>query len=55
MATSMFSLSVEKNVLGGYGVYGVMVLLSVGAFWLATRLPEEVWAEAEDEDPDTTL
>ncbi|KAH6909202.1 major facilitator superfamily domain-containing protein [Coprinopsis sp. MPI-PUGE-AT-0042] len=55
MATSMFSLSVEKNVLGGYGVYALMVLLAICAFFLATRLPEEVWAEEEEEEDTTSL
>ncbi|KAJ7473389.1 major facilitator superfamily domain-containing protein [Mycena latifolia] len=48
MATSLFSLSVEKNLLGGYAVYVILLALSALALLLATRLPAEVWEELED-------
>lgn len=47
-ATSMFSLSVEHNILGGYGVYALFFVLSILALFLAVKLPEELWEEAED-------
>ncbi|KAG6817273.1 hypothetical protein H0H87_010934 [Tephrocybe sp. NHM501043] len=49
MATSLFSLSVEKNVLGGYGVYIFFLLLSCLAIVLATHLPRDMWPEPEDD------
>ena len=54
MATSMFSQSVEKGILQGYGVYALMVLVASSAFWLATYLPEEIWPESEEEDTGAT-
>ncbi|KAJ7473393.1 major facilitator superfamily domain-containing protein [Mycena latifolia] len=47
MATSLFSLSVEKNLLGGYAVYAVLFGLSALALTLAKRLPAEVWEEVD--------
>ncbi|KAF8969098.1 major facilitator superfamily domain-containing protein [Flammula alnicola] len=43
LATSLFSYSVEHNVLGGYGVYAFFATLSCFALALSTRLPEKVW------------
>ncbi|KAJ6540841.1 major facilitator superfamily domain-containing protein [Mycena vulgaris] len=48
LATSLFSLSVEKNLLGGYAVYAVLLALSSLALMLATRLPAEVWEEVDE-------
>ncbi|KAJ7090646.1 major facilitator superfamily transporter [Mycena epipterygia] len=48
LATSLFSLSVEKNLLGGYAVYAVLLVLSSLALLLATWLPAEVWEEIDD-------
>ncbi|KAG6906075.1 hypothetical protein DXG01_016039 [Tephrocybe rancida] len=45
MATSLFSLSVEDNLLGGYGVYALFFVLSCLAVWLASCLPREMWPE----------
>ena len=45
MSTSLFSLSVEKNVLGGLGVYVAFATLSIFAVYLATRLPPKAWDE----------
>ncbi|KAJ7434864.1 major facilitator superfamily domain-containing protein [Mycena latifolia] len=47
MATSLFSLSVEQNLLGGYAVYAVLFGLSALALTVATRLPAEVWEEVD--------
>jgi len=38
MVTSMFSFSVEHNVLGGYAVYALLFSLSCFAIVLARRL-----------------
>jgi len=53
LSTSLFSFSVEWNLLGGYAVYAVFSFLSCFAVWLAMRLPHEVcpaW-EGEEESP----
>ncbi|KAJ7697638.1 hypothetical protein B0H17DRAFT_1197300 [Mycena rosella] len=48
LAMSLFSLSLENNLLGGYAVYAVLLCLSSLALLLATRLPPEMWEEVED-------
>ncbi|KAF9007525.1 major facilitator superfamily domain-containing protein [Cyathus striatus] len=50
MATSLFSLSVEKNILFGYGVYAVLAVLSIFAMFLAVQLPARVWDAHEADD-----
>ncbi|KAJ7257175.1 major facilitator superfamily domain-containing protein [Mycena haematopus] len=47
LSTSLFSLSVERDLLGGYAVYAVFVAISVGAVMLARRLPTELWEEED--------
>ncbi|KAF8875933.1 major facilitator superfamily domain-containing protein [Infundibulicybe gibba] len=51
LATSLFSLSVEKNVLGGYAVYAVLCCISCLAAFLAMFLPEKVWEEKDNVEP----
>lgn len=48
MSTSLFSLSVQHNLLGGYLVYVIFVVLSGLALVLAHRLPDEVWDDVDD-------
>ncbi|KAJ7183249.1 major facilitator superfamily transporter [Mycena filopes] len=48
MSTSLFSLSVQHNLLGGYMVYLVFFILSGLALVLAGRLPEEIWDDVDD-------
>jgi len=53
LSTSLFSFSVERNLLDGYAVYAVFLFLSYFAVWIAMRLPHEVrpvW-EREEESP----
>ncbi|KAF8886144.1 major facilitator superfamily domain-containing protein [Infundibulicybe gibba] len=50
ISTSLFALSVEKNLLGGYAVYVVLVVISCLAILLAVRLPEKVWAEERGDE-----
>jgi MFS family permease len=45
LATSLFSLSVEKNLLHGYAVYAFFGGVTCFAVWLATRLPTKVWED----------
>jgi hypothetical protein len=52
LSTSLFSWSVEKGVLGGYGVYAILTVVSFFSLWLATRLPAELWEEDDAEDDD---
>ncbi|KAJ7510515.1 major facilitator superfamily domain-containing protein [Mycena galericulata] len=48
MSTSLFSLSVQHNLLGGYLVYLIFFAISGLALVLAGRLPDEVWDDVED-------
>ncbi|KAJ7110829.1 major facilitator superfamily domain-containing protein [Mycena crocata] len=48
MSTSLFSLSVQHNLLGGYLVYLIFFVLSGFALVLAGRLPDEVWDDVDD-------
>jgi len=51
LSTSLFSFSVERNLLGGYAVYAVFLFLSCFAMWLAMSLPHEVrpaWEGGEE-------
>ncbi|KAF8896538.1 major facilitator superfamily transporter [Infundibulicybe gibba] len=50
LATSLFSLSVEKNLLGGYAVYVILFCISCLAMFLAVLLPEKVWEEKDDDE-----
>ncbi|KAF8220944.1 MFS general substrate transporter [Tricholoma matsutake] len=45
LTTSMFSLSVEHNLLGGHGVYAILFLFSSFALLLAVQLPHKLWEE----------
>ncbi|KAF8876548.1 hypothetical protein BD779DRAFT_1560046, partial [Infundibulicybe gibba] len=45
LATSLFSFSVEKNMLGGYAVYAILFCISCLTIFLAVLLPEKVWEE----------
>lgn len=47
LSTSLFSYSVEKHLLRGYGVYAIFAFLSLAALYLATRLPERLWDHEE--------
>ena len=53
LSASLFSFSVEKNSLGGFGVYVAFAILSVFAVYLATRLPFKPWDEHELKQFDT--
>lgn len=47
LSTSLFSYSIQHNILGGYGVYVLMATLSLFALVIATFLPAHLW---EDND-----
>ncbi|KAJ6553625.1 major facilitator superfamily domain-containing protein [Mycena vulgaris] len=48
MSTSLFSLSVQHNLLGGYMVYVVFLVISGLALVLAARLPDQIWDDIDD-------
>ena len=49
MATSLFSFSVEHQLLGGYAVYAILFVMACFGVLLALRLPDEVWPEPQDD------
>ena len=50
LATSLYSLSVEENMLKGYAVYLFFSLFSMGALVLTTQLPYNLWGEEGGEE-----
>lgn len=50
LSTSLFSISVERNILGGYGVYALLSFVSVFALFLGDKLPERVWDDKDEFD-----
>lgn len=55
LSTSMFSFSVEHNILGGYGVYAALIVLSLAAMFVAVQLPQRVWDDKDEEEQDEVL
>lgn len=47
LSTSLFSYSVQHNILGGYGVYVPMIILSLFGLTFANLLPTHLWEEKE--------
>ncbi|CAA7266807.1 unnamed protein product [Cyclocybe aegerita] len=45
LTTSLFSFSVQKNLLHGHGVYVVLAIFSCGAVYLGTLLPHRIWSK----------
>jgi len=50
MSTSLFSFSVERNILGGYGSFAFFAVLALFGVALACQLPHEVWDHQEKQD-----
>ena len=50
LSTSLFSWSVQKNVLGGYAVYAILAFVAFFAISMAMLLPQRMWGEHEAED-----
>ena len=46
LSTSLFALSLEKNLLGGYAVYAILFVFSCLSLLLAVCLPTKVWDES---------
>ncbi|KAF5327120.1 hypothetical protein D9619_004721 [Psilocybe cf. subviscida] len=49
LSTSLFSLSIQHNIVGGYGVYIIMTAFTVLALLLAVQLPKKMWGSEEEE------
>ncbi|KAG5349872.1 hypothetical protein C0989_001468, partial [Termitomyces sp. Mn162] len=47
MTTSLFAASAEHNLMWGYAVYAIFFIFSCLAVRLASRLPHEMWKEAD--------
>ncbi|KAG5726787.1 Protein ZINC INDUCED FACILITATOR-LIKE 1 [Termitomyces sp. T112] len=47
MTTSLFAASAEHNLMWGYAVYAILFIFSCLAVRLASRLPHEMWKEAD--------
>ncbi|KAJ7716468.1 major facilitator superfamily domain-containing protein [Mycena maculata] len=47
LSTSLFSLSVQHNLLGGYFIYFVFLVISGLSLVLAESLPDQVWDDFE--------
>lgn len=41
-ASSLFSLSIQKRLIGGYFVYAVLVMISLSSMAMATLLPHNL-------------
>ena len=41
LSTSLFSFSVQQDILGGYGVYAILASLAALAILLAKKLPRQ--------------
>ncbi|KZV74591.1 MFS general substrate transporter [Peniophora sp. CONT] len=51
MATSLFAVSIEENLVGGNLVYIIFVVLSVLSLFLVAKLPAQLWhLEGDSED-----
>jgi hypothetical protein len=47
-STSLYALSVQYNILGGWFVYLVLTIIAVGALGASVRLPENLWTSEEE-------
>lgn len=44
LATSLFSLTMENNWLGGYAVYAILATIAIIGCYVANYLPREIWS-----------
>lgn len=49
LSTSLFAVSIERNLFGGNVVYILMIALSLASIWLAGRLPDEVSLRSKED------
>ena len=50
IAASLFSFSLENNIMGGYGVFYALILCTVADFWLASLFPPNASGFKHHED-----
>jgi len=50
LSTSLYSFSIQNNLVGGYGVYAILASFSVAALFLAIQLPKKLWNKVEEEN-----
>lgn len=43
MSTSLFALTTERHILGGYGVYIILMIITAGSLLVAAHLPHGAW------------
>ena len=55
LATSLFSFSVDRDILGGYALYLILFPLSCVALLPAVRLPVKPWDESNNQLPYNTF
>ena len=49
-ATSLFATSLERNWLGGYGVYAILIPFSASLSFVSTYLPSHMWPKPGDDE-----
>lgn len=49
-ATSLFATSLERNWLGGYAVYVILVTFSIALIFASVALPRDTWSHANESD-----
>ena len=49
-ATSLFATSLERNWLGGYGVYAILIPFSASLSFVSTYLPSQMWPKPGDDE-----
>lgn len=50
LSTSLYAVSVERNILGGWFVYLVLIIASTLALFGSAYLPKTLWKVEEDEE-----
>lgn len=50
MATSLFAVSIEENLVGGNLAYIIFVVLSVLSLFIVAKLPAQLWHFEGDSD-----
>lgn len=43
VSTSLFAVSVKHNLLGGYAVYLILIVLSGMSLFVVVRMPKKPW------------
>ncbi|KAI0695191.1 MFS general substrate transporter [Cerioporus squamosus] len=51
-STSLFATSLERNWLGGYAVYAILIVMAFGLFFASTSLPRDLWPRHDERRDD---